>query len=265
MTTVADIRDSLLRRVPAYMKLDFDNVGHLVGRGDREVQRLLVALDITLPVIAEAKAFGAQLILSHHPVIFHEIKQLTDGDLTGQKVLALVESGIAAICLHTNLDTVEGGVNDALLAALGAPAGEMIAPHGSHPDGQPFGMCRVGELPQEISLAQFLEQVRVGLSANGLRYHDAGRPVRKIGCCGGAGASFLLPAIQAGCDTFVTGDVKYDQFLDAKALGINLIDADHFCTEQVVVPVLRDLVLAEFPHLEVRMSQVHGQTTQFIL
>lgn len=265
MTTVAEIRDALLHRVPAYMKLDFDNVGHLVGRGDQEVRRLLVALDITLPVIEEAKSYGAQLILSHHPVIFHELKQLTDGDLTGQKVLSLVENRIAAICLHTNLDTMEGGVNDALLAALGVPSGKMIAPHGVHPDGRPFGMCRVGELPQAISMAHFLEQVRVGLSANGLRYHDAGRPVQKIGCCGGAGASFLLSALQAGCDTFVTGDVKYDQFLEAKALGINLIDADHFCTEQVVIPVLRDLVLAEFPHLEVRMSQVHKQTAQFIM
>lgn len=263
MTTVADIQKALLNHVPVYMKLDFDNVGHLVGHSDLEVNRVLVALDITLPVIEEARSLGVQLVLSHHPVIFHEMKQVTDGDLTGRKVLALIENRIAAICLHTNLDAVEGGVNDALLAALGIPAGKMIAPHGCHPDGRPFGICRVGELPRAVSLVQFLEDVRTGLSVNGLRYHDAGRLVRRVGCCGGAGASFLETAVQAGCDTFVTGDVKYDQFLDAKAFGINLIDADHFCTEQVVTPVLRNLVLADFPDLEVRISKTHGQTAQF--
>ena len=263
MATAAQIRDKLFERVPAYMKLDFDNVGLLVGRQDKEVRRVLVSLDITLPVIREAEELGAELILAHHPVIFHPLKSVTDGDPAGEKVLALAEKGIAAICLHTNLDTAAGGVNDALMAAMGVAEPRMIEPHGSHPDGTPYGICRVGELPEAVALAEFLPRLKAALGANGLRYHDAGKPVRKLGCCGGSGGEYLEAALRCGCDTFVTGDVKYDRFLDAKALGINLIDAGHYPTEQVVVPVLRDLLALDFPELEVRLSAVHCQTAQF--
>ena len=263
MSTVNDIRLYFEHRVPNYMKLDFDNVGHLVGRSETDVKRAIVALDVADSVIYEAKELGAQMILSHHPLFF-QLKNVTDDDRIGRKVISLIENGMSAICLHTNLDTVSGGVNDALMAALGVRVTGLLDPHGMSPDGVPFGISRLGELDSEMSFEDFLLRVKRVLSANGLRYHYAGHSVRKIGCCGGSGGGDIEKALNAGCDTFVTADVKYDQFLSAADWGINLIDAGHFNTENVVVPVLADMLRTNFPDIEVFISRTHRQTEKYI-
>ncbi len=264
MESVKSIRDALNERVPNYMKLDFDNVGMLVGFCDTEVTTALCALDITDAVIEEAASLGAQLILSHHPLLFEPLKRVTDDDIKGRKVIRLIESGISAICLHTNLDTAEGGVNDCLMAALGARVTGLLAPHGTHPDGSPYGISRLGELPLPVELDEFLARTKQRLNVSGIRYVDGGKPVHHIACCGGAGGSEMRKAFEAGCDTYVTADLKYDHFLDAKELGLNLIDADHFCTENVVVPQLKRLLLEIDSSLDVRISKVHKQTICFL-
>lgn len=263
MASVAEIRDALEREVPVYMKLDFDNVGMLAGFCGTEVLRVLVALDITDAVIEEGAALGAQLIVSHHPLIFEPLKRVTDDDIKGRKVIRLIQNGMSAICMHTNLDAAEGGVNDCLMAALGARVTGLLSPHGTHPDGQPYGISRVGELPAPAEFDDFLLRTKQRLHTAGLRYVFGGKPVQRIACCGGAGGSDMRKAAEAGCDTYVTADLKYDHFLDAKDLGLNLIDADHFCTENVVVPRLKQLISDTFPTLEVLISKVHGQTICF--
>lgn len=263
MASVKEIRDYFRRIVPDYMKLDFDNVGMLVGFCDAVVTRALTALDITDEVIEEAIACGAQLIVSHHPLIFNPQKRVTDDDPVGRKIIRLIQNGISAICLHTNMDTAEGGVNDCLMQALGGTVTGLLSPHGCHPDGTPYGISRLGELPEAFPLEEFLRRTKTALNCAGLRYVDGGKPVHKIACCGGAGGSDMMNAIAAGCDTYVTADLKYDPFLQAKELGLNLIDADHFCTENVVVPHLKELLNAEFPTVEVLISKVHKQTIQF--
>lgn len=255
MIKVVDVFELLEGKAPCALKLDFDNVGHLVGHADAAVTRVMCALDVTDDVIDEAVACGAELIVSHHPLIFDAVKSVTDATWVGRRILTLAENRIAAICMHTNLDAAKGGVNDALMAALGGRVTEVLDPVSS--------IGRIGELDSDMSLADFLKQTKAALNANGLRYHDAGRAVRRIACCGGSGGSDIALAHDAGCDTYVTADVKYDQFLEAKSLGINLIDADHFCTENVVVPVLAEWIHTAFPALDVRISQSHGQTAQF--
>lgn len=255
MIKVVDIFELLEGKAPCALKLDFDNVGHLVGHADAPVTRVMCALDITDDVIDEAMAFGAELIVSHHPLVFDAVKSVTDATWVGRRILTLAENHMAAICMHTNLDAAQGGVNDALMAALGGTVTETLDPIS--------GIGRIGELADETTLADFLAHTKAALHGNGLRYHDAGRPVRRVACCGGSGGSDIALAYDAGCDTYVTADVKYDQFLEAKALGINLIDADHFCTENVVVPVLAGWLREAFPALEVRISHSHGQTAQF--
>lgn len=254
MTTVGNVYSFLSGKAPVENKLDFDNVGLLVGRSARTVNRILTALDITDDVIDEAVSRKAELIVSHHPLFF-SLKNLTDDSWTGARALTLAEYRIAAICMHTNLDAARGGVNDALLKALGGVyAGELD---------EETMIGRVGLLTQPVPLPAFLERVKQNLRGNGLRYHDAGRPVQKLAVCGGSGGGEIALAHAAGCDTYVTADIKYDQFLEAKHLGINLIDADHFCTENVVVPVLRDWLMSRFPDVETIISDTHGQTAQF--
>ncbi len=254
MPTVGEVFAFLNEKAPVARKMDFDNVGLLVGRRDRAVKRALVSLDITDQVIEEAAALGAELIVSHHPIFF-SLKTVTDGDMDGSRVLALAEGGIAAICMHTNLDAAQGGVNDALMAALGGHAEAVLEPD--------TGIGRIGTLQAETPFADFLRLVKEALRSNGLRYHDGGRPVKRLAVCGGSGGGDVGLAAEAGCDTLVTADVKYHQFLEAKHLGLNLIDADHFCTENVVVPVLHRWLKEAFPDADVRISAVHGQTAQF--
>jgi len=262
MPKVCEIRDYFADAVPFELKMDFDNVGFLAGFSQRAVSRVLIALDITEEVIAEAREINAELIISHHPLFF-SARSVTDGELTGKKLCALIGAGLSAICLHTNLDSVWGGVNDALLAALGADFKAVLADEGCDKHGRVCGMGRIGELKQAVSFEDFLKMTKSALNANGLRYWNAGREVRRIAVLGGSGGEYVSAAADSGCDTFVTADIKYDRFLEAKALGINLIDGDHFCTENVVVPVIAELIGKGFPELDVRVSRVHSQTAQF--
>lgn len=265
MATVREIYQYLDGLAPFSLQMDFDNAGFLVGRGDRQVDKLLVSLDITEEVAAEAAGLGCQLIVSHHPVIFFPAKSITDGDPTGRTLLSLSEHQIAAICAHTNLDAVHGGVNDALAQKLGLTQIEQLKQDGVDASGRPYGIGRVGNTAGVPMYAPaFAAFVKEALGANGVRYVDARRPVRRVAVGGGACADMLQDALAMGCDTFVTADVKYNGFLDAKALGVNLIDAGHYPTEQVVVPVLAKWLASGFPKVEVLTTQQHKEAFSYL-
>ena len=255
MAKVKDIRDYLNSRIPFSTKLDFDNVGLLAGEPDREVHLAVCALDVTDAVIEEAAALGAELIVAHHPLIFHALKSVCIDDLVGRKIYALARNGISAICMHTNLDAAVGGVNDALMEALGCTDVKPLGGAGAMP--------RFGRLPEPMALTDFLARTKRTLEAGGLRYAGSGRTVSVVGCCGGSGGEFLEEALEAGCDTFVTADVRHDRFLAAEELDVNLIDGGHFSTENVVVPRIRQLLLDGFPELDVRITQVQKQPEKF--
>ena len=219
-----------------------------------------MSLDITEAVAAEAGRWGAELIVSHHPVIFHPVKALTDQTSTGRTLLLLAEQGIGAVCAHTNLDAAQGGVNDCLARALELDGVELLCRDGTDGQGRPYGIGRVGTAPQAgCSAAEFAAFIKEKLSACSVRFVETGRPVRRVAVGGGACASMLSDAMAAGCDTFVTADVKYDQYLEAKALGINLMDAGHFATEDVVCPALVQFLSRHFPKVEVRRTETHRE------
>jgi len=258
MTTVNDVLDMLSELAPVSLKMDFDNVGLLVGDRSKEVNRLLIALDITDAVIDEAVALGAELIVSHHPLIFTPLKSVLSDDICGRKVIKLIENGISAICMHTNLDIVEGGINDVLIKALGAEPEMLI-----EPTGEGVGLGRVGQIPEPLTLEVFLERCKTALKVSDLRYVSGGKDVSRIGVMGGAGAFALENAVKAGCDTYITADIKYHEFLNAADYGINLIDGDHFCTENLIIPVLHEKLSAAFSEVSVAVSSVHAQTVRF--
>ena len=221
--------------------MDFDNVGLLCGFPRREVTRVLTALDVTLETIQEAQERKAELIVSHHPLIFQPLRRLLDDTPEERRVIALLKADLSAICLHTNLDIVQGGVNTALCAALGAQ--EVAA----------LELGRVGLLARDMELSRFLTEVRQTLQAEGVRYLDAGRPVRQIAFCGGTGGDIVEAAYAAGCDTVLTGEIRHH--LNGRERGLNLVEAGHFATENVVVPVLAGMIRQGFPDLEVYVSQ----------
>jgi len=239
--------------------MDFDNAGFLAGRGGAMVNRILVALDITQEVAGEAVELGCQLIVSHHPVIFRPVKSVTDADPVGRILLCLLENDLAAICAHTNLDAVAGGVNDALAQTLELKNVDCLRREGYDGDGNAYGIGRYGEVKGFSDARSFAAFVKERLDAQGLRLEDAGVPVRKVAVGGGACGDMLNDAAALGCDTFVTADVKYNVFLDARAMGVNLIDAGHFPTENVVCPVLVRWLREGFPQVEVFQSRQHKE------
>ena len=262
MITVNDVFLALDRLAPVERKMDFDNVGLLVGRKGAPVRKILTALDVTDAVIHEAEEKSADLIVTHHPVIFHPLKSVTDGSPEAGHVLRLIESGIAVISMHTNLDAADGGVNDALARAVGLRNINLLTVDGTDSSGIPYCCGRKGETERPMTLPEFLRAVQKALGADGLRYCDGGAEVRRVAVVGGSGGSYLETARDAGCDTLVTADVKYDVFLAARELGINLVDADHFCTENTVVPVLAGYLQENFPSVPVIISTRHGQTAR---
>ncbi len=255
MATVKDIFDFIGTVAPSYMKESWDNVGLNCGRMDKEVRTILVALDPFEGVCKEAADLGADLLVTHHALLWNP-GFITDETQQGQNALFLIEKGIPCINAHTNLDCAPGGVNDTLARVLGLEDVRVVKPVGTDAEGREYGLLRCGTVDKQ-SLETFLAHVKTVLGCEGLRYADGGKPVHKVCVGGGACGSELMDAYHAGCDTFVTSDVKYNQFWDAKDLGINLIDAGHFYTENPITGCLAEKIAAKFPEVEVKISETH--------
>ena len=257
MPTVREIEQALFELAPGEAAMEWGNVGHLLGDPDQAVERVLVALDITEGVADEAIASGCQLVVAHHPVMncrWTPVQNIRDDTFQGHLFLKLLRNNVSAICMHTNLDIAWGGVNDALAQRL-----ELVDPGPLCEN----GLGRVGEYPESVALADYVRFVCQALGCNGLRYADAGKPVRRVAVGGGACGEFEEDAIRAGCDTFVTADLSYHQFLDAAGKGINLIDAGHFPTEDPVCEKVITYLTDRFPELAVSKSASHKEVIQY--
>ena len=261
MTTTGDILRFIHTIAPPYMKEEWDHVGLNCGRLDRQVRHVLVALDPFENVCREAKQIGADLLVTHHALLW-DPGFITDETAQGRNALYLIENRIGHNNAHTNLDCAPGGVNDQLAQLLGLHDIRVIQPKGTDDEGREYGLLRMGQL-DTMDLTDFLSLVKHRLGCQGLKYVDGGRPVRTVAVGGGSCAGALPDALLAGCDTFVTADVKYNQFFDARDLGINLIDAGHFHTENPVVGYLAAQIGAAFPEIQVTISQKHTDCANF--
>ena len=261
MTTVADILEFIETFAPSHMKEPWDNVGLNCGRMDKEVHKILVALDASTEACHEAKEIGADLLLTHHALIWKP-GFVTDQTQWGRDVLFLIENGIACANAHTNLDECPGGVNDELARLLGLQNVEVINPRGVDEGGNSWGLLHMGDVTEQ-PLAQFLELIKRQLGTPVLRYVDGGKPVRKVAVGGGACGTEFMDAVNAGCDTFVTADVKYNHFWDSRDNGMSIIDAGHFYTENPVVAVLAEKVRGAFPEMTVEISKKHSDCMKF--
>jgi len=255
MTTVNDILEFMETIAPMALKMSWDNAGLLCGSRHTPVTKILIALDPFEHVCDEAAEWGAQLIVTHHPLIFDPQRSVIDDNPVGRSILKLCRSGISAINAHTNLDQATGGINDILARILGLSNIETICENNMQ-------LLRRGDVPEQ-SLESFLATVKEKLHCEGLRYCDTGKPVRKVAVGGGACGSELMDAVRAGCDTFVTADVKYNHFWDAKDAGLNIIDAGHFCTENPVCTYLAEKIRATFPGVEVKISETHADCVKY--
>ena len=259
MTAVRDVVSVMEAHAPLHLAEDGDPVGLLAGRRDAPVRRIMVALDITQDVIREAADAGAQMLIAHHPVVY-EGKRFTDGDAEGRRLLLLAEKGLAALCLHTNLDAVQGGVNALLCDALGLPVPRTVVQmKGTDPWGRPYGFGFCAELPEARDVVAFAAHAKTALDARSLRYYDADRPVKKLAVGSGACGDIFPEAVAMGCDTFLTGDIKHHLWLDARDMDVNLIDAGHFPTENVICGWIAAFLREQLPGVDVLVSARHEE------
>ena len=230
--TVQQIFDVLDRYAPVENAFDWDNVGLLVGDPAAEVKKTLVALDCTDEVIREAKIRGCNLIVTHHPVIFRAPHTVLKGSFDGDRLTALLRDGISVISMHTNLDRAAGGVNDTLADVLGL---RNIRPV---PDGD--DILRMGDLPAPMAVDTFLNHVKTALNVDSVRCTRVEGRLERVAVGGGACAEYFKSCIEAGCQAFVTADVKHHEYIEACHRGLLLVDATHFATEAVVLKKLAE-------------------------
>lgn len=263
MTTVGDILQFIESIAPPYMKESWDRVGLNCGHMNAPVTKILVALDPFKEACLEAKEYGAELLVTHHALIWEQ-GFVTDQTEQGRNTLFLIENHIAHINAHTNLDCAPGGVNDVLAQKLGLADISIPYPVGTNEQGEAYGLLRMGCV-QKHNLEQFLQTVKTALNCPGLKYIGSGKPVQKV-CVGGGGCGGeLKAAAKAGCDTFITSDLRYNMFRDAYDLGINLIDAGHYYTENPVCAMLSEKLQAAFPKIQVKLSENHTDYGKFFV
>lgn len=231
--TVKDIYNFIDSIAPFNQQCEWDNSGMLVGESDKEVKKIALVLDITAEAVKKAAEIGADLIISHHPVIFKAAKTFTDND----PAFLLAKNGISAICAHTSLDCAAGGVNDVLAKALGFKNAFPLPVDGE------AAIVRVAETDTD---AETLAKL-VGKKLNaGTRLADSGKRIKKVALCGGAGGDFIEAVAESGCDAYITGDVSHHEFLDALAIGLTIIAAGHFETENPVIFSLAEKIKNNF-------------------
>ena len=243
---VKDIYNYIDSVAPFSSALSFDNVGLLVGDSNASVSKILCCLDITKESVEEAKKIGAELIVSHHPVIFDPLKSV----LSGSVVYDLCRNGISAICAHTNLDAATGGVNDVLCSAIELKNIEIW---------EPENIGRIGYT--DISLGDLVALTARKLGINSVNYIDCGKLCNKVAVIGGSGGSYIDYAIDSGADTLITGEMKHDQYIYAKNKGLNVIVAGHFDTEYLVIPVLSTMISERFNTVHVSVFRESAYKT----
>lgn len=249
MARIRDIYDIIDAVAPFSTALSFDNSGLLVGDGNTQVTRALLALDITPSVVAEAASMNANLLISHHPVIFYPLKALGPQDVAYQ----LASKGIAALCCHTNLDlSPVCGVNVALGSKLGLRNLRREDVFGED------CVLYSGDLGEPLEPAQFAGLVKEKLSAPAVNYIPGDRPVKKVFFCSGAGGEYVSQAACRGADAYLTGEMKHHEELEAAYSRLTCVAAGHYYTEKVFAEFLASYLRKRIPDTAFLLSQVEA-------
>lgn len=233
---VKEILNTLDKMAPLSLALSYDNSGFLVGDAKAEVKTAVVALDCTKEVLNFAIEKNAELIITHHPLIFEPMKCVTNE--TNEIVFSLILNKISLISMHTNLDSAKGGVNDALALALGLKNIKKIE------DDEGFAF-RMGSLEDEMTADELALHIKQSLGGV-VRYSGSNKPIKTVAVCGGSGGD-LLDLAKQNADAFVTADIKHKQLIKAANMGYSLFDAGHFHTENTVIGPFCNALVKKIP------------------
>lgn len=255
MRKVKDIINEMEKFAPKFLKEDFDNVGLMVGDKEKEVKRILLALDCTLEVIEEAKNNNIDLIITHHPLIFRKPSSITTDTLQGKKIIELIKNDINLYSSHTNLDSAEDGLNETIMNILGFDKNEVIEVNKNSRDGKKEGLGRVVSLDKEILLEELISKVKEKLNISGVKVVVGKSTVSKLAVINGSGQDFFEKAVKMGADCIITGDTTYHYASDYKEMGISIIDAGHFASEWLVYLNVINKIKDNFKDVEVLISE----------
>lgn len=239
---------------PRSAALDFDNVGLLAGRAGKEVNRVYLALDATDAVIDRAIEAGADMLITHHPLIFSPMKRVTDEDFIGRRVVKLIQNDIAYYAMHTNYDVL--GMATLSEKILGIKNSQVLDVTMCE-DGNEEGIGRVGDLEKPMTLEECCVYVKHKLKLGSLKvFGDMNGTVSRLAVSPGSGKSAVAPAIAKGADVLVTGDIGHHDGLDAVEQGLAVIDAGHYGTEYIFIDDMKHFLEDKLPVLDVMTTPI---------
>lgn len=256
---VKELTDWLGGNFPAAVAEDWDNVGLLTGDDESEVKHVFLALDLTETVLDEAIRAGADMIVTHHPMIFSGIKKINNHSFTGRKILTLIQKGIVYYAMHTNYDVL--GMAD-LSAVYTKMHDTTVLSVTEEREGEVQGFGRVGKLPREMTLREYAQLVKESLKLNDVKvYGNLDSMVKCAAVCTGSGKSMIKDVIKAGADVYVTGDIDHHTGIDTVAQGLALIDAGHYGTEYIFMDAMKKELTQAFPELKISCAEVKSPYT----
>lgn len=260
---VKDLMKEMEKIAPPFLKESYDNVGLMVGDNEKEVKKVLLALDCTKKVVEEAKKAEADLIITHHPLIFRKPSRIVREDLQGWKIIELIKNDISLYSSHTNLDSVKGGINEEIINVLGFNNSKLIEK--SEVKGfEGAGIGRIVTLEQEISVEELITTVKEKLSIKNLRAVIGKNKIKKIAVVNGSGQDYFGKALSMGADCIITGDTTYHFVSDYKELGVTILDAGHFPTEWLIFLKVMKRLEEKFEEIEFIHSEVSEDPYTFV-
>lgn len=260
MIKVNNIINEMELLAPTYLKEDFDNVGLMVGDKNKEVKKVLLALDCTLKVIEEAKKENVELIITHHPLIFKRPSSITTDTLQGKKIIELIKNDISLYSSHTNFDSVENGLNDTIVSILGFDNSKILE---KNKRDDKAGLGRIVSLKESIQLEDLISKIKKSLNINNLRVVKGKDKVNKIAIINGSGQDFIGKAVALGADCIITGDTTYHFASDYKEMEISILDVGHFASEQITFFNVMENLKEKFKDVEFITSTVEEDPFSF--
>ena len=242
----------LEKQSPKSYACDWDNVGLLVGREDKEIQKIYIALDATDEAIEEAIANGADMLLTHHPMIFKGMKRVTQEDFIGRRIIRLIQNDMVYYAMHTNFDVM--GMADLAADYLGISDTRVLEITSVSETGEE-GIGRYGSLKKEMTVRECCEEVKQAFSLENVKvFGDLERKVKTAAISPGSGKSVISNALQAGVDVLITGDIDHHEGIDAVAQNMTVIDAGHYGVEHIFIPYMEQYLKREVKELEIAVQ-----------
>lgn len=246
-----EIIEILERQSPKEYAMDWDNVGLLVGRRDKEVKKLLIAVDATWEVCQMAIEEGVDLLITHHPMIFGKLNRVNDDQILGKKILSLIEAGIACYAMHTNFDTI-GGMAKLAVKKLDLKNTEVLD---ETLNGE--GIGQIGILEKSMTALEMAKLIKKKFDLkNVVLYGDKGKKLEKIAICPGSGKSVINVAAEKQADCLITGDIGHHEGIDAVELGLTVIDASHYGIEKIFMEYMSSYLTNACPGLWISVADV---------